>query len=278
MVSLRVSISVAYCTQKNFRLDFSGSRADPEAVTFAIVAVGLGAGMCFGLFGAGGSAFATPLLALVGVPAHFAVASPLPAMLPASLASARDSMRRGRLDRRLALLSVAGGVPGTVLGAVASSAVRGSTLLVASGVVLLLVAVRVLVPVSADSRARATQRSAQSGVIVVAAAAVGFLSGLLANGGGFLLVPLFIVGFGLSTRTATGTSMLVVGVMTVPALVAHAALGHIDWTIAAAFAAGVLPGAFAGNRIADRLPGTLARNAFGVALLGFGLVFLARQL
>ena len=45
------------------------------------VLAGLGVGVVFGLFGAGGSAFATPVLAVLGVPGLLAVASPLPAML-----------------------------------------------------------------------------------------------------------------------------------------------------------------------------------------------------
>jgi uncharacterized membrane protein YfcA len=258
-------------------LDFSTVRADSAGVTFAIAIVGLGAGLCFGMFGAGGSAFATPLLALVGVPAHFAIASPLPAMLPASLAGAKRSWTSGGLDRRLALLAIAGGVPGTIVGALASGAVRGNTLLVLSGFLLLVVAARVLVPVSANGQERAAQRGTRPGVIVGAAASVGFLAGMLANGGGFLLVPLFIVGFGLSTRAASSTSMLVVGAMTLPTLVAHWALGNIDWTVAIAFSVGVLPGAILGSRIADRVPGNVGRNVFGTVLLVFALAFLLRQ-
>jgi uncharacterized membrane protein YfcA len=40
------------------------------------VLAGLGVGVVFGMFGAGGSAFATPVLALLGVPALLAVAFP----------------------------------------------------------------------------------------------------------------------------------------------------------------------------------------------------------
>jgi uncharacterized membrane protein YfcA len=258
-------------------LDFSTVQADSHEVTLVIAAVGLGAGLCFGLFGAGGSAFATPLLALVGVPAHFAIASPLPAMLPASLAGARRSWTSGGLDRRVALLAMAGGVPGTIVGALASGAVRGNTLLLLSGLVLLGVAARVLVPVSTGGQERAAQRCTRPGVVVGAAASVGVLAGLLANGGGFLLVPLFIVGFGLSTRAASSTSMLVVGAMTLPTLLAHWALGNIDWTVAVAFSVGVLPGAVLGSRIADRVPGNTARNVFGTVLLVFALAFLVRQ-
>ena len=76
-----------------------------------MVVAGAGVGVTFGVFGAGGSAFATPVLVLLGVPPSIAIASPLPAMLPASLAGARDYLRAGLLDRRVAALAVVAGSP-----------------------------------------------------------------------------------------------------------------------------------------------------------------------
>ena len=84
------------------------------------------------------------------------------------------------------------------------------------------------------------------------------MTGLLANGGGFLLVPVFVLVLGLTVVEAAGTSMVVVGILTIPTLATHWALGHIDWTVAAGFAAGLIPGAAAGARIA---PTHLGRTA-----------------
>ena len=78
-------------------MDFSIGRADAGGVTdpFLILVAGLGVGVVFGTFGAGGSAFATPVLALLGVPPVMAVASPLPAMVPASIAGRGATCARG---------------------------------------------------------------------------------------------------------------------------------------------------------------------------------------
>ena len=76
-----------------------------------VAVAGVGIGFAFGLFGAGGSAFGTPVLVLLGVPAPIAIASPLPAVLPAALVGARQYLRAGVLDRRVAVLAVAAGVP-----------------------------------------------------------------------------------------------------------------------------------------------------------------------
>ena len=104
--------------------------------------------------------------------------------------------------------------------------------------------------------------------------AVGLLTGLLANGGGFLLVPLFVVVLGMTTARAAGTSMVAVGALTIPTLAAHLALGHIDWVVALAFAAGLVPGSIISARLAPRVPAAAARRAFGILLVVFASWFL----
>jgi hypothetical protein len=241
------------------------------------VAAGSGVGAVFGLFGAGGSAFATPLLALLGVPAPIAVASPLPAMVPAAVVGACEYVRRGMFDRRTAALVVAAGVPAVVLGAATSRLVGGSALLLLSGVVLLAVGVRMAVPSSPSAVARGAARRDHTLVVLALAAGVAFLAGLLANGGGFLLVPLFVVVLGLSAARAAGTSLVSAAALTIPTVAAHWVLGDIDWAIAGAFAVGLVPASLVGARIGGNLPERIARPTFGIVLAVFSLFFLARQ-
>lgn len=244
---------------------------------FWILCAGLGIGMVFGMFGAGGSAFATPLLALLGVSGAIAVASPLPAMVPASIAGARRYLKAGNLDRRVAKLAILGGVPGTIIGALASRLVSGDRLIVLSGAMLLVVGARVLMPDPAGHEDVCAARCANTLLVTSTSFGVGLLTGLLANGGGFLLVPLFVVVLGLSTAKAAGTSMVAVGVLTIPTLVTHWALGHIDWSVALAFGAGMVPASLIGARLAQRVPAARARRWFGVLLVGFAIWFLIHQ-
>ena len=165
-----------------------------------------------------------------------------------------------------------------MLGALASTPLGGARLLVLSGVMLLVVGTRVLMPDPIDHAVKAAARRNQTALVLGAAFGVGLLTGLLANGGGFLLVPLFIVVFGLTTGEAAGTSMVAVGVLTIPTLIAHWTLGHIDWTVAITFAVGVIPGSLAGAKLALHVPPPKARRAFGLLLVGFAVFFLTHQL
>src|SRR5258705_11638295 len=72
---------------------------DPQILLGALV-IGAGVGFLSGAFGKGGSALSTPLLHLLGVPAIVAIASPLPATIPATLLAGRRYARAGHIDRR----------------------------------------------------------------------------------------------------------------------------------------------------------------------------------
>ena len=231
-----------------------------------------------GLFGVGGSSVATPVLSMLGAPGLIAVASPLPATIPAAVIGAVPYVRSKEARPRAAMWSILGGAPGTVTGALLSRFVGGSALLVTSGVVLAIVGLRVVRPIEQETRDAGTRRRQNRPLLVVSMAGVGLFTGLLANGGGFLLVPLYLLVFGLRMRQAAGTSLLVIAVLAVPTLATHWALGHINWFIGGEFAAGLLPGSTLGSRLAQRIHGPTLRQAFGWFLVAFGIFFTAYRL
>lgn len=227
------------------------------------VAIGAGVGVVYGAFGAGASVFATPLLALAGVPALAAVASPLPATIPAALAGAWSYRADRSVPNRLVLRTIAVALPAAVAGALASTAVGGTWLLVLTAVLLAFSGWRLTTPAIEGALPR------HEHLAVVAAAGIGFLAGLLASSGGVLLVPVFVVLAGLTMRQAAASSLLVAAALAVPALVTHAALGHVDWRVAALFAVGLVPGTAVGARVSRILPVDRTQRAFGVLLVLF---------
>ena len=252
---------------------------DDVALPLPLVTLaGAAVGAVMGPFGVGGSSLATPMLSLLGVPALAAVASPLLATIPSAIVGAWPYLRRGEARPRAAAWSSLGGVPGAVLGALLSRAVGGPALLVLSGAVLVLAGWRVLKPVDETAKEVGERRRLNRPVLVSATFVVGVFSGLLANGGAFLLVPLYLLLFGLSLREAVGTSLLVVTALSVPALATHWALGHIDWAVAAAFAPGQLAGAAVGSRLGRRFPAWSLRRSFAWFLMAFGTLFAVGRL
>lgn len=238
-----------------------------------ITLAGVVVGGLMGVFGVGGSSVATPVLSLLGVPPLVAVASPLVATIPGATVASVPYVRSGDARPKAAAWSLLGAAPATIVGALISHVVGGPVLLVASGVVLVVVGIRVLLPIDDAAREAGTRRRQNRLLLVAAAAGLGLFTGLLANGGGFLLMPLYLLLFGLRMRQAVGTSLLVIAVLSVPTLATHWALGHIDWGVAITFAVGLVPASFAGAKLSSRMAGGVQRQAFGWFLIGFGAMF-----
>ena len=57
----------------------------------------------------------------------------------------------------------------------------------------------------------------------------GLYSGLLGLGGGFVIVPVLTRWLGFPAKRAIGTSLVAIAILSIPATVTHAFLGHIDW-------------------------------------------------
>lgn len=242
------------------------------------VLAGVLIGSLTGLFGVGGSSIATPILSLLGVPPIVAVATPLPSTIPSAGAAVIPYVREKEARPRAAAFTILGGIPAAILGAYLSRWVGGETLLILSGIALVAVGQRVLRPIDPEMRGRGTTRRRNRIALVAVSAGIGFLTGLLANGGGFLLVPAYLLLFGLRMREAAGTSLLVVIVLSIPTLLVHWSLGHVDWPVAAAFALGAVPAAFATGRFAHAVEGPQIRRAFGWFLTVSGLAFIAYRL
>ncbi len=240
-----------------------------------IAVIGLGVGLLAGLFGKGGSAIATPLLHAVGVPAIVAVAAPLPATIPSTLAAATAYRGQRLLDDEVLRWNLVVGIPATIVGALATHWISGDALVRVTDLIVAGLGVRFLFfpsdPVSVPARP-ATFRAR----LVVVAAVVGVTSGLLANSGGFLLAPLYLVVLRMPIRAAFATSLGVAAVLAVPGAVVHWWLGHIDWAVVAVFGATSIPFSYLGARIALRTDPHHLERIYGAALTVLGVVFLAR--
>lgn len=240
----------------------------------AVALVGALVGFLGGLFGKGGSAIATPLLALVGIPPIVAVASPLPATIPSTLAASYAYWQERLIDWRVFAWSATIGIPATAMGAYATRWIGGDLLVTATEVVITGLGLRFLLR-PGDPHEVAVEPAGYRTRLVLVAATVGVLSGLLANGGGFLLAPLFVVVLRLSIKQSFATSLMVAAFLAVPGTIVHAALGHIDWQLVAVFGTTSIPLSYVGARVALRTNPVRLERAYGAGLAVLGATLLA---
>lgn len=104
-------------------------------------------------------------------------------------------------------------------------------------------------------------------LVLLLAVAVGVSLGLLGGGGSILAVPLLVYVAGLDSKEAIATSLLVVGVTSLAALVPHARAGRVRWRTGLVFGVAAMVGAYAGGRLAEFVPGTVLLIAFSLMML-----------
>jgi hypothetical protein len=113
-------------------------------------------------------------------------------------------------------------------------------------------------------------------LFVTLGVAVGVFSGIVGVGGGIVVVPALIYGFGFSQLLAQGTSTALL----LPPIGAFAAYtywkhGYVDVRAAALICAGFLVGGYFGAKIAIVLPKEVVRRVFGGLLLVVSLKLLS---
>jgi uncharacterized membrane protein YfcA len=238
-----------------------------------IALVGVGVGFLAGLFGKGGSAVATPILAAIGVPPIVAVAAPLPATIPGTLAAARPYAKLHMIDREVLRWSLLVGVPATIVGAIATRWISGDSLVMVTDVVVAALGVRFLLKPTGNAevvRDLPYRHARMAGVAFL----VGIVAGLLANSGGFLLAPLFMAVLKMPVKESFGTSLIVASALAIPGTVVHQLLGHLDWAVVGAYAAGSITMAPLGARVALRTDAAKLERIYGAVLAVLGITFL----
>ena len=108
-------------------------------------------------------------------------------------------------------------------------------------------------------------------------ALVGFVLGLIGEGGSILAVPLLVYVVGVrSAHVAIGTSSVAVALSALSSLVGHARAGNVRWSCALVFAACGIVGASFGSTIGKSFDGQRLLTLFGILMIVIALLMLRR--
>lgn len=162
--------------------------------------------------------------------------------------------------------SSAASVSSAPSGAWLNARIAGPVILLLSGVLMLLVALRMAV----GHRTRVPTATPEApGAVRWPVPATGFgvgrLTGFFGVGGGFLIVPALMLILGLPMRLAVGTSLVVIAI-NAAGTVAHAGRGGVDAAVAVPFVTGGVVGAMLGGRIAAHVNESALARGFAALL------------
>lgn len=234
-------------------------------MTFLAVVFGAAIGVAFGLLGGGGSILTVPIFVYaLGAEPKPAIAMSLAVVALTSAVGAVGHWRAGNVNVRVGAIFAAVAMAGTFAGTRVSVLVPGVVQLVLLAVLMTAAAV-VMLRGRAESDARGRARLGTV-ALVVSAAGVGALTGLVGIGGGFLIVPA-LVALGVPIREAVGSSLAIISVNALTGFLGLAGRVPVDWRAVALVAAGTAPGIAAGVVLQPRIPQRELRRAFAMFLL-----------
>lgn len=250
-------------------------------MNFEAFLIGCITGFLAAFFGIGGSSVDTPMLrTFLNLPALIALGTPLPlTVLKATIAS-MVYKREHLVNFRVAVYSIIAGVPGMVLGSYLTAYFSGKFLMLLTAFVLFFVGLDFIIKTFKEKSHTMKKPFSQPPVyyVVSLAIAIGILSGVLANGGGILFVPAYVILFRMKIKEAIATSLLTVIVMAIPGSIIHNHLGHIDWTISFFMSIGVIPMAYVGAKLDMRTKSKTVTVLYGIIMVIFSVYFFLQQL
>jgi uncharacterized membrane protein YfcA len=259
-------------------------------------AVVLGAviGLSLGALGGGGSILTVPVLVfLLGLTAQQATSGSLVIVGVTATIASLDHARAGNTRWGRGLVLAAVGVPASLLGTNLNRDVKPDVLLMAFAALMIVAAVGMLLRARPTGEAQPavspgehptaggtitriapsvaappTAPALATAVRILAAGlGIGFLTGFLGVGGGFIIVPVLVVLLRYELPVAVGTSLLVIALNSAVALAARLGHGGLVWHVVLPFTLAAVVGSLAGKRVADRIDAASLTRAFAGLLL-----------
>jgi len=228
-------------------------------------------GIALGMLGGGGAILAVPILVHVaGIAAKEAIVMSLAIVGATSCLAFALHAASGQVDYKLGAVFAASGMAGAYLGAHVHR-LWPADLLIALFATLMLISGSLMIRNNVGEPAETQPRRNALAPALAVGAFVGFVTGLLGVGGGFVIVPAMVLIERLPMRLAVGTSLLVITVNSLAGLGSHLVHSRIDPVLTGGFTAVALSGAFLGKRLGGKIsPGNL-RRGFGILIVAVGL-------
>ena len=224
---------------------------------------GVAIGSVLGFVGAGGAMLTVPILVYgFGFAPHQASVAAIAVVIVAALSGIYPRFKSGEILIKEALIISALGIFANVGAAQIVGKISDELLITGFSAVIIFAGITMLgKPIDAP------ERPIPLPIIILLSLVIGSLTGFFGIGGGFLAIPVLVLAFNTPQNKAAGTSLLIIILNSVIALLAHYPMwGEIDWKIPLYMA---LSAVFIGNlagKISAKTKPALLRMSFAYLL------------
>lgn len=244
-----------------------------------VSALALLVGLTLALLGGGGTILAVPILRhIVGLEPAVAVAASLFIVGTTSALSVAANARKGTIRWDIGLLFGSASAIGAVGGSAIAPRLDPDALMTLFSIMMVVTGIAMIrkksVASNGSNAAKTISKKLPYHWIVVEGAVVGFITGMVGAGGGFLVVPALMLLGGLPLPVAVSTSLLVIAIKSAAGFVSISQSIAIPWGITLGFAALTVIGSLLGSFILSSVDTNKLGRGFGlfVVLLGSGML------
>lgn len=114
-------------------------------------------------------------------------------------------------------------------------------------------------------------------LVIVEGTLIGFLTGLVGAGGGFLIIPALVFLTGLPFKTAVGTSLFIIAINSLTGFAGDLLNTTMDWPFLLTISGLAVAGILIGNYFSRRITAFYLRKAFGWFTLIVGTWILIKE-
>ena len=224
---------------------------------------GVAIGSVLGFVGAGGAMLTVPILVYgFGFAPHQASVAAIAVVIVAALSGIYPRFKSGEILIKEALIISALGIFANVGAAQIVGKISDELLITGFSAVIIFAGITMLgKPIDAP------EKPIPLPILIFLSLVIGSLTGFFGIGGGFLAIPVLVLAFNTPQNKAAGTSLLIIILNSVIALLAHYPMwGEIDWKIPLYMA---LSAVFIGNlagKISAKTEPALLRKSFAYLL------------
>lgn len=242
------------------------------------IIMGGAVGFSLGFFGSGGSVLAVPILVyVIGMNPKEAIASSLVIVGATAVAGAVQKIRQNQVCFKVAVFFGVAGMVSAFLGAKSSKFISGSTQLIVFALLMLASSMSMFFK---KQNKQNTQGSCDMslGLAMILGLGVGFLTGLVGVGGGFLIVPALVALGGLNIRHAMGTSLLIISLNALSGVAGYIGNVNFDWALIVLFVLSSSVASVVGAKLSSGVNTVKMQKAFAVFILVVGIFVLVKNI
>ncbi|MGJ5640696.1 sulfite exporter TauE/SafE family protein [Formosa sp. S-31] len=250
-------------------------------------------GLVLGLTGGGGSILTVPILVyLLGINPITATAYSLFVVGTSASFGAFKNFQKGLVDLKIAAVFaipaftmvyitrkyLIGAIPEVIFEFGGYAFTKDIAIMVLFAIMMVIASVTMLKPKSRDEEEETKKRRLSNLLILNQAIVIGFFTGLVGAGGGFIIIPALIVLGNLSMKKAVGTSLFIISVNSLIGFIGDIGNINIDWVFLLSFTGLSVVGILLGSFLSNNIEGDKLKRGFGWFVLVMGVYILIKEL